>query len=1143
MSDAGRVQVGHPVDVGSGAVFTMMEDFLLPGTLDLSWLRYYSTELKDTGWLGAGWTVPWFMRLARVPDGYELFDEQGRRLVFAVATGTELQVGGRILSPGANMELIRAADRWIIEHWHDGNDDIERFVFLPNGRACLPLAWIENLAGHRVIVECDPNDRPMRLTQEIEQRRVELAYSESGLLQAVSAVFDDGSARPLARYEYDVARRLVAAYDALDNRTAYAYDDAGRMVRETGALGSSFHFHYDGVGRCVHTHGDGGYLERRLRFSTAPPATFVTDGLGHLTQYFLNRAGQVIQQVSPLGAATTTDYDQHGRVLAVRDALGQTTQFEYDTRGNRQAVQFADGTRAETTCTDYHVLARYVDPTGAAWVYEHDARGLVIGLTTPVGHRYQAIRDARGLITETRFPTGNWVARRHGPRLSWVEAADGVSLLSRTEYDALGNQIAIYDAQGLVQAARYDALGRPVRLRDGAGRDFDLAWNALGELTALSGPGVVWERRVYDSFGQLVEHENPLGAMHMQYDVEGRITRIVNRAGESLRWTYDADGRMASETGFDGRIERFEYDLLGRPVLIHKADGRTVAQRYGVGGAIMERADSDGRTDLFVYDAAGRLVRADNSDAEVLLERDIEGRVTAETQNGQRIEYQHDADGDRSGRRIVGQVNGTLAFARDARKRLVALADAGGTCVELRWDEVGRLLERRFGDRATETLTYDPAGRPLEQRVRSPGLAVPIERHFEHDSNDNLIGRRDWRQGNAHYGLDTLGRLLQVDEPGHQERYVYDANGAIRETQRGPRVVAAGGAVLQDGSRAFRYADDGSVAEVTDAAGLKVSYEHNVEGQLTRAVLADGREARYAYDALGRRVGKVVDGVQTLFLWEGPTLAAEYREGGNVVDYYMFDYEPLLQWHGGRRVMPVRDQSGMVRELLDEDGRLAWEGRFDAYGALRGQSGPLDSAIRFPGQYFDAETGLHYNFHRNYDPLLGEYTARDPIGIDGGSHFYAYPRNPLMWDDPFGLKCSAGHSAETSMDGYFGAKGYKKIGAKGKPMSANGLDAVYYKRGGKPPYIIAEAKSGGARLGSDMHGNQQMSDAWINGRPGDRGRTRLDGAFPPGSPHPDRIDAAADKGNVGKVVYNPDKDPKVVQTGNYNGTGSTTSTF
>jgi RHS repeat-associated protein len=77
----------------------------------------------------------------------------------------------------------------------------------------------------------------------------------------------------------------------------------------------------------------------------------------------------------------------------------------------------------------------------------------------------------------------------------------------------------------------------------------------------------------------------------------------------------------------------------------------------------------------------------------------------------------------------------------------------------------------------------------------------------------------------------------------------------------------------------------------------------------------------------------------------------------------------------------------------------------DAYGNLLSEKGDSPNPFRLRGQYQDAETGLYYNFNRHYDPALGDYTAPDPIGLAGGYHFYAYPRNPLRWDDPFGLEC------------------------------------------------------------------------------------------------------------------------------------------
>jgi RHS repeat-associated protein len=64
--------------------------------------------------------------------------------------------------------------------------------------------------------------------------------------------------------------------------------------------------------------------------------------------------------------------------------------------------------------------------------------------------------------------------------------------------------------------------------------------------------------------------------------------------------------------------------------------------------------------------------------------------------------------------------------------------------------------------------------------------------------------------------------------------------------------------------------------------------------------------------------------------------------------------------------------------------------------------------LRFPGQYYDAETGLSYNLHRDYDPAIGRYVESDPIGLDGGLNTYAYVGSmPTMRVDPQGLQSPA----------------------------------------------------------------------------------------------------------------------------------------
>ena len=104
------------------------------------------------------------------------------------------------------------------------------------------------------------------------------------------------------------------------------------------------------------------------------------------------------------------------------------------------------------------------------------------------------------------------------------------------------------------------------------------------------------------------------------------------------------------------------------------------------------------------------------------------------------------------------------------------------------------------------------------------------------------------------------------------------------------------------------------------------------------------------------------------------------------------------------------DQAGLPRELTGMAGELVWRADYRAWGnTLRvetaDQAEPVHQPLRFQGQYYDAETGLHYNRFRYYDPDAGRFVSQDPIGLAGGINLYQYAPNPLGWIDPLGLKC------------------------------------------------------------------------------------------------------------------------------------------
>ncbi|MEX6667568.1 RHS repeat domain-containing protein, partial [Pseudomonas sp. W2-17] len=103
------------------------------------------------------------------------------------------------------------------------------------------------------------------------------------------------------------------------------------------------------------------------------------------------------------------------------------------------------------------------------------------------------------------------------------------------------------------------------------------------------------------------------------------------------------------------------------------------------------------------------------------------------------------------------------------------------------------------------------------------------------------------------------------------------------------------------------------------------------------------------------------------------------------------------------------DHLGTPQEITDQNGNTAWSAQYKAWGEASEQRSEfaqqvgLTNPIRFQGQYHDQETGLHYNRHRYYDPKVGRFISKDPIGYSGGLNLYHYVPNPVEWTDPLGL--------------------------------------------------------------------------------------------------------------------------------------------
>ncbi|WP_290439858.1 RHS repeat-associated core domain-containing protein [Streptomyces sp. M1013] len=210
------------------------------------------------------------------------------------------------------------------------------------------------------------------------------------------------------------------------------------------------------------------------------------------------------------------------------------------------------------------------------------------------------------------------------------------------------------------------------------------------------------------------------------------------------------------------------------------------------------------------------------------------------------------------------------------------------------------------------------------------------------------------------------------------------------------------------------------------SGGLRVwEYAWNDQDQLREVVTPDGSRWQYLYDGLGRRIAKQLmgdDGVWTErvdFTWDGTELAEQASATEDRVvswDWSPYTGDPLAQSErpygpelsqqevDTRFYAIITDLVGAPTELVSPDGDIGWRLRTTLWGLpVDGSGGSTDCPLRFPGQYHDRETGLHYNYFRYYDPGLGRYCSLDPLGLAGGPNPGWYTPNPTVWIDPFGL--------------------------------------------------------------------------------------------------------------------------------------------
>jgi RHS repeat-associated protein len=220
----------------------------------------------------------------------------------------------------------------------------------------------------------------------------------------------------------------------------------------------------------------------------------------------------------------------------------------------------------------------------------------------------------------------------------------------------------------------------------------------------------------------------------------------------------------------------------------------------------------------------------------------------------------------------------------------------------------------------------------------------------------------------------------------------------------------------------YRYDESGNLVERvqgkrSSSAQMRTRLSWDAANQLVTASVERGtgdvvpvRTFTYAYDALGRRVAKTDASGSTYFAWDDERLAIEVCGNHRTTFFYKpGSFLPLAQFHDDQLHHLHTDHLGTPLEASNDDGRITWKVTYRTWGSVVTEEiSEIRQPLRFQGQYFDEETGLHYNRYRYYDPGPGRFISQDPLGLPANSNLYRYADNPTGWIDPMGLAGSGG---------------------------------------------------------------------------------------------------------------------------------------
>ena len=784
----------------------------------------------------------------------------------------------------------------------------------------------------------------------------------------------------LVRYGYDATGHLTSVHDRAGVLVREFEYEHHRIVahRQQGGPWHRYRYRYEGAqerARVIeHTNQEG--LAYHFEYLKQPPSaegrprtlTRVTDSLGRVEHYhFEGEAGlqRLVLHQRADGSAMRYEYDGAARLVASTDPLGRTTRLARDGQGRIIGARLPGGIASSRQYDEASGrLEQSQDPTGAVTRYRHDGFGRLIEVTQADGtaERYhypepseqpltcelpRRTEDAKGGIKHLAYSdAGLLVAYTDcsGQRTEWrhdrfgelIETTDALGQRTRHERDAQGRVAATHLPNGQTERYQYDASGQLRRIEpaEGAGAHaIDLAYDLWGRLSRRSHGGLT---------------------LQFEYDLAGRLTRLINENGAQSRFAWDVMDRLTQEEGFDQRLQRYHWDAAGQ--LTQADDGNARSQqsthyRWDDAGRLAERSlpatdAASAQTHRYEWDAAGRLMAASvytqqpeqqQLQSRIELQRDVLGRITGETQRLYRpglaeqadpdIEFEHtiahrlDALGNRQASQLQGV--GAIEWLLYGSGHVHGLAHNGHSLIDFERDALHREVKRSLHGSATPTQPvhiqrqWDALGRL--HTLTTHGL------HGQAQTPQALIGQLEQRR----YHYDALGQLTALQTAAGTLRYGYDAAGRLRAMQPGQQAQQAQRWDVDPAGNRLPGRAQESAAESTDWAAQVLAHwrqerfnllgqgQANPPGKGPVTHWPDNRigyssQAAWRYDACGNRTEELkADGQRQLLGYDGAHQLVDVKSEGPAIG----------QEQEQQQEQQLQPQAGTSRYVYDALGR------------------------------------------------------------------------------------------------------------------------------------------------------------------------------------------------------------------------------